>query len=317
MNHQDVLRGIFSFDNVNVRLLMKTIALNPSISVSHLIQGMMNVTRERFSPKEAMELITHRLDCGITTFDTAQIYGLGDNEKLIGEALNLNPSLKQSTQWMTKTGINYPKHSTDIWHYDTRYQSIIHACEASLQHLGLKSIDIYLIHREDPLIDHEACAKALDECVNKGYIRSYGVSNFDPIKFEALQSHTQHPLVTNQIEYHLDCFEHIDNGNFDLFQKHRIHPLIWSPLAQGRLMQSQDLEYQKLRQTVLDLADKYHTSPEGIALAFVMHHPSQPVPIIGTTQASRCEHLIESTNIILDHQDWYKLYTAHPQRRLR
>jgi predicted oxidoreductase len=296
---------------------MKKIALNNKIQVSSIIQGMMGFKRENFTPKEVMEMMVHRIDHEVDTFDTAQLYGLGDNEVLIGEALALNPILKQHTTWITKTGI-VPKHDEDsIWHYDTRGQSVIKACEESLQKLGLHSIDVFLIHREDPLIHHESVAKALDECVSRGYIKSYGVSNFDPMKFDALNSFTQQPLVTNQIEFSADWFEHIDNGNLDYLQKQKVHPLIWGPLAQNRLMRNDSPEYQPLIECLQSLANKYHTTPEVIALSFVMHHPVQAVPIIGTTKNDRFENLLMSRMIQLDHQDWFKIYISHPKRRLR
>lgn len=296
---------------------MKTIKLNQNIEVSRIIQGTMNFSRNTFTPKEVMEMMVHRLDHGVTTFDTAQIYGSGDNEVLLGEALRLNPSLKKQTQWISKTGIILKKDQHSIAHYDTRSHSIITSCEQSLEKLGLESLDVFLIHREDPLIGHEEVAHALDECMKRGYIKSYGVSNFDPHKFDALQHFTKQPLVTNQIEFSVNCFEHIDNGNFDFLQKHHVHPLIWSPLAQGRVFISQEPEYQQLKTTLENLALKYNTTSAAIALSFIMHHPIQAIPIIGTTQNHRFESLLESLDIALEHEDWYRIYTAHPQRRLR
>ena len=205
---------------------MKKIKLNQNIEVSNIIQGTMNFSRQSFTPKDVMEMIVHRLDHGVSTFDTAQIYGSGDNEVLMGEALRLNSSLKRKTQWISKTGIILPKDQFSIAHYDTRARSIITSCEQSLEKLGLDSLDVFLIHREDPLIGHEEVAYALDECMKRGYIKSYGVSNFDPHKFDALQHFTKQPLITNQIEFSINCFEHIDNGNFDYLQKQHVHPLI-------------------------------------------------------------------------------------------
>lgn len=296
---------------------MKKISLSEHVQVSSIIQGMMGFKREKFSPKEVMEMIVHRLAHGVDTFDTAQLYGLGDNERLIGEALALNPQLKHLSTWITKTGIVPKLNEDDIWHYDTRGKSIIKACEESLEKLGLKSIDVFLVHREDPLIHHEEVAKALDECMNRGYIKSYGVSNFDPMKFDALNAFTKHPLVTNQIEFSVDCFEHIDNGNFDYLQKQKVHPLIWGPLAQNRLMDHESPKYKPLIDILHSLSLKYHTTPEVIALSFVMHHPVGAVPIIGTTKNDRFENLLLSPMIQLDHQDWFKIYISHPNRRLR
>jgi predicted oxidoreductase len=296
---------------------MKKIKLNEQIQVSAIIQGMMGFKREHFTPKDVMEMIEHRIAFGVNTFDTAQLYGLGDNERLIGEALSLNPTLKNQTQWITKTGIVPKLEEDSIWHYDTRRQSIIKACEESLQKLGINSIDIFLIHREDPLIHHEEVAKALDECVSRGYVKSYGVSNFDPMKFDALNSYAKMPLITNQIEFSIDCFEHIDNGNLDYLQKQKVHPVIWGPLAQNRLMNNNSPEYKPLIDCLHSLALKYHTTPEVIALSFVTHHPVGAIPIIGTTKNDRFEKLLFSQMIQLEHQDWFKIYISHPNRRLR
>lgn len=296
---------------------MKTIKLNQNIEVSNIIQGTMNFSRQFFTPKEVMEIMVHRINYGVTTFDTAQIYSFGDNESLMGEAMRLNPSLKHQTQWISKTGIVPKKDQFSLAHYDTRANSIITSCEQSLEKLGLDSLDVFLIHREDPLIGHEEVAYALDECYSRGYIKSYGVSNFDPHKFDALQHFTKQPLVTNQIEFNVDCFEHIDNGNFDFLQKQRVHPLIWSPIAQGKVFNSHDTNYQALKNLLESLAKKYKTSSAAIALSFVLHHPIQAIPIIGTTQNHRFDSLLDSVHLKLDHEEWYRIYSAHPSRNLR
>jgi len=80
---------------------------------------------------------------------------------------------------------------------------------------------------------------------------------------------------------------------------------------------SQETKYQTLKNILESLAQKHKTSSATIALSFVLHHPIQAIPVVGTTQNHRFDSLLESVRLKLDHEEWYRIYSAHPSRKLR
>ena len=107
------------------------------------------------------------------------------------------------------------------------------SCRESLKRLHCDSLDLYLIHREDPLLDPWETARALLDLQKQGLVRDIGVSNFDPFKFDALQKAVGGRLVTNQIEWNPVCFEHFRSGMVDRYSSglppSLKHPFLKSP----------------------------------------------------------------------------------------
>jgi len=298
---------------------MERIQLSDSVSLSRIIQGLWHITDWNRTPQENLDFVNACLKMGVTSFDTAEIYGDYEGEAAFGEVLKLDPSLRSKIEIITKTGINMasPKRPYTIGHYDTSYERIVSSCKASLKKLNTEVIDVFLIHREDPLIDHEEVARALNDLKAQGLIKSYGVSNFDPFKFEALQAATHNQLVTNQIEWNPLVFEHVNSGLLDVLQKHHVSPMIWSPLAQGQLFNKARPKASKVAQVLFDLAKKYDTAPETIAFAFLLKHPVKAMPISGSSQVTRLKHAVDALDLNLEREDWYKIYIASGDKWLR
>jgi len=298
---------------------MERITLNDSVSLSRIIQGLWHITDWKRTPQENLAFVNECLKLGVTSFDLAEIYGDYEAEAVFGEVLKLDPSLRSKIEIITKTGINMAssKRPYTIGHYDTSYERIVSSCKASLEKLNTTYLDVFLIHREDPLIDHEEVARALNDLKTQGLIKSYGVSNFDPFKFEALQEATHHQLVTNQIEWNPLVFEHINSGMLDVLQKHHVSPMIWSPLAQGQLFNPNKPKALKVAQLLHVLAKKYKTAPETVAFAYLLKHPVKAMPISGSSQMTRLKHAVDALDLNLDREDWYKIYTASGDKWLR
>jgi predicted oxidoreductase len=119
------------------------------------------------------------------------------------------------------------------------------------------------------------------------------------------------PLVTNQIEFSLLHMDPIDDGTADQCQKLRIKPMAWSPLAKGALMDKTDPAAARLHAKAAELSAKYGgATMDQLAYAWIMAHPSQPLPIIGTNKLERLIATAKSTAIKLEREDWYALWTA-------
>ena len=184
----------------------------------------------------------------MTTFDHADIYGGYTVEQLFGEALALAPALRAKLQLVTKCGIclttpNRPAHR--VKHYDTSFEHIVSSVENSLQMLHSERIELLLIHRPDALMDADVVAAAFTHLQLQGKVQHFGVSNFSPAQFDLLAS--RFPLVTNQIELHPLHLAPLHDGSLDQCQQRRLQPMIWSPLAGGRLITGDDVVAERVR----------------------------------------------------------------------
>lgn len=298
---------------------MEKINLNPQVSISRIVQGLWRLTDWNWTVTQTIEFIEQCIALGVTTFDTAEIYGNYACEDRIGEVLKAAPHLRDQMEIVTKTGINMfsDKRAYTMSHYDTRKHKVVLSCQESIKRMNCDVIDLFLIHREDPLIDHQQLGKTLDELVDAGWVKAVGVSNFDPMKFDALQSHMRHRLVVNQIEWSPVCFEHFQNGNMDYLQKMNVVPMIWSPLAGGRLFTSSEEKYIKARKKIDEIAHRYGVDSETIVFAWLLYHPVKALPISGSSKIKRLKLAVDALNVALTHQEWYEIYTASGQQRLR
>jgi predicted oxidoreductase len=151
------------------------------------------------------------LDQGITTIDQANIYGAYTAEAEFGKALKKSAGLRQQIEIISKCDIVWPAgrfSAHRVKHYDSSHAHIAACVEQSLTDLHTDYLDVLLIHRPDPLMDHHQTGAILDQLIDEGKIKSAGVSNFRPWDIELLQSAMKHPLVTNQIELSCNIINH-------------------------------------------------------------------------------------------------------------
>lgn len=245
------------------------------------------------------------LDCGITTFDHADIYGKYTIEELFGKVLKRNAGMRSKMELVTKCGIKlladkHPNHR--IKHYDTSYEHIIASVDSSLQNFDSDCIDLLLLHRPDPLMNCEEVAEAFDELERSGKVQYFGVSNFTTTQFEMLQSYLSMPLVTNQVEVSLFTNELLFNGLTDVMQVHRTGIMAWSPLGSGKFFDDSDR-----MKSLNTMAEKYQCSLAQVLLAWLLHHPANIFPITGTTKGERILEASKSLAIELDKQDWFAM----------
>lgn len=261
------------------------------------------------SVADARAKLEAALECGMTLVDTADIYGFdgvegfGTAEELMGRVMAEAPALRERMVLATKGGIvpGVP--------YDSSPAYLRTACEASLRRLGVDVIDLYQVHRPDLLAHPAAVAEALVELQASGKVRELGVSNYTPSQLAALQAHLGDvPLVTIQPELSLLRLDPIDDGTLDAAMSRGLTPLAWSPLGGGRIATG-DVAPTLL--AALDaLAEREQVSRSAIAIAFVMAHPSQPVPIVGSQRRDRILDAAAAAEVQLSRADWYSLVAA-------
>ena len=259
-------------------------------------------------------------DAGYTFFDNANIYGRGEAERILGEALREIPGMRERVVITTKCGVRHAgdpqADSPHRWDFSSDY--IVQQCEASLKRLRVDAIDIYMLHRPDFLGDPEEIAKAFAQLQDAGKVRWFGVSNFRPTLVTALQKACSMPLITHQVEISLAMLNAFGDGTLDQCLSEKITPMAWSPLAGGligggakRLLSwQQEYKPEKFLPTLEQIAEARGVSRTVIALAWLLRHPSRIVPIVGSNNPERIREAVKATEIVLTREEWYQLFTA-------
>lgn len=266
------------------------------------------------SPQELLRRLHACLDLGITTVDTAEIYGGYRVEELLGEALRLDPGLRSKLQIVSKCGIYVPNafHPERVTaFYNARAERIIKSVEKSLRFLGTDFLDLLLIHRPDWLTSIDSTAEGLHTLLASGKIRAAGVSNYSASQFDALNSRMQTPLVTNQVECSLLHMDPLTDGVFDQSQRLRFRPMAWSPLAGAALMNPTNEAARRIHEACTRISPKYgNASVDQLAYAWILAHPAAPIPILGTHKLERIQAAAHAATLVLEREDWYSLWTA-------
>lgn len=290
---------------------MERVEIAPGISFSRLVYGMWRLGDDAdTSPAHVQAKVEACLAQGITTMDQADIYGGYTAEGLLGAALRAAPALRDRIEIVTKCDIVAPvgRHAAArVKYYDTTRAHILGSVETSLREMGTDRIDLLLIHRPDPLMDHAETGAALDEVVASGKVRAVGVSNFRPWDFSLLQSAMQTRLATNQIEMSLMAHAAFTNGDLAFLQERGVVPMAWSPLGGGSLFAASP---EPLRAELARIAAAQGVDMAAVAVAWLMRHPARILPVLGTNDLGRIARIGDAAKVALDRQDWFALYTA-------
>ncbi|NNE80559.1 MAG: aldo/keto reductase [Silicimonas sp.] len=291
---------------------MERVDLPGGVSLSRIVYGMWRIGDDAdTSPSHVRAKIDACLEQGITTIDQADIYGGYTAEGILGNCLKENKGLRGQIELVTKCDIVAPagRHATArVKHYDTSAAHIEASLDASLREMGTDHVDLLLLHRPDPLMNHVETGRALDAAMASGKTRAVGVSNFRPWDWSLLQSAMETPLATNQIEISLATHEALTNGDLAFLLEKGIPPMAWSPLGGGRLMQ--DNAVLDLRNLMARISAETGTDAAAVAVAWLLAHPAKIMPVMGTNTISRIKTLSDALRIDMDRQTWFELYTA-------
>jgi len=291
------------------------------------IAGDPNVARSSTTAAAAgQRAVIAAYEAGYTLFDLADIYSRGRCETIFGQALKEVSGMRDRIAVATKCGIRFPGDPDEAapYRYDFTAAHIIRSCEASLERMGIDRIDLYLLHRPDYLGDPVEVARAFTQLQKQGKVREFGVSNFRPSQVVLYQKLCPLPLVVNQVEISLSRLDCLQDGTLDQCLAETITPLAWSPLAGGVLGDSGPIDLKEpdhahrihLRAVTDRIASAHNTDRSVIALAWLLQHPSQIVPIIGTTKPERLQQAKRALDLDLTREEWYRLLEAARGERL-
>lgn len=304
------------------------------LQLSRIAYGCMGLASWDASPvteeerQQARQVVQVAYEAGINLFDHADIYAYGKAEAAFAAVWELVP--REAIILQSKCGIilgDDPRYSGPS-RYDFSYEHILESVQGSLQRLETDYLDLLLLHRPDPLVEPEEVARAFDELSRRGQVRHFGVSNHTIWQMELLKSYVDQPLLVNQLE--LSLFHHYlisegilanqeagaQAGAMGILDYCRLNGVLvqaWSPVAGGGLFTATAGDPQNERQVsalLSGLAAEKKTTPEAIALAWLLRHPGGIQPIVGTTRPERLLASVEADGVELSREEWYALLAA-------
>lgn len=236
------------------------------------------------------------LEAGITHIDTAEIYAGGHTEELVSEAIK---DFDRRRLFLT----------TKVWWTNLRYDDVIRAARDSLSRLGLKQIDLYLIHGPNPDIPIKETMRAMDYLLENGLTRFIGVSNFDVSELEEAVAATKYKIVNNQIHFNLTAREYQTNGTLEFCRKHNILVTAYRPLGLGEGMTGgipeAGMEFLKR------IGEKYAKTPAQVALNWLIEQPNL-VTIFKSTNPGHIKENLGAIGWKLDEDDRAELTDNFP-----
>lgn len=299
---------------------MKMLKINDDLpEVSAIGLGCMRLAG--LQEKKAVEtLIDVCMEEGINFFDHADIYAGGEAEAVFGRSLQSRDREKMVIQ--TKCAIR------PGCCYDFSKEYILKSVDESLKRLRTEYIDVLLLHRPDALMEPEEVAEAFRQLKRAGKVRSFGVSNHNPMQIELLNSCLDEPVCVNQIQFSIAHCPSIDAGlnvnihndagcvressviEFCRLKKIRLQA--WSPFQYGMFegIFIGNEKFPALNEILDRLAVKYSVTPNAAATAWILRHPAGIQTIVGSTNSGRIREICKASEVYLTREEWYELYLA-------
>lgn len=293
------------------------------LKVSAIGLGCMGISQAYGTPltqDEGVKLIRAAVERGVTFFDTAEVYGPFENEKVVGEALRL---VRDRVVIATKFGFDIDPETRENHGVTSRPQRIRRAVEGSLLRLGIETIDLLYQHRVDPHVPIEDVAETVRDLIAEGKVKHFGLS--EPSVQTLRRAHAVQPVTAVQNEYSLWWREVERNGILETCDDLGIGFVPYSPLGRGflagTLHKDTKLADNDFRRSnprfhpdameknqafvvlLKSVADEKGATPAQIALAWLLAQRPYIVPIPGTTKLHRLEENIGAAAIQLTKED--------------
>lgn len=304
-----------------------------SLEVNRIGLGCMGMSEfyGSFDENESIHTLHKAIDLGVNFFDTADMYGWGANERLLGKAFKDRwDEVILATKFAVMRGPN-----GEFLGVNGKPEYIQQACEQSLQNLGVESIDLYYMHRKDPKVEIEEIVGAMSDLIKQGKVKHLGLSEVDA---ETLRrAHAVHPITALQTEYSLWSREP-EKEIFDVCKELGITFVAYSPLGRGFLTGAiksrADLEQGDFRlsnprftdeamsenlkfvEVIDQIAQSKKVSKAQVALAWVLSQNDEIVSIPGTRKVHRLEENLGAFNVELTTTDLAVIQKSLPSETI-
>ncbi|WP_394219545.1 aldo/keto reductase family oxidoreductase [Halobacillus trueperi] len=299
---------------------MKKIQLgNSDLEVGEISLGCMRMSE--LSTKDASEVITNAVENGVDLFDHADIYGKGESESIFAEALKATDVSREDIKLQTKCGIRKG-------FFDFSKEHILDSVDGSLKRLNTDYVDSFLLHRPDALMEPEEVAEAFATLKESGKVRYFGVSNQNPMQMELLKKYMGESLIINQLQLSIVHTPMIDAGfnvnmqndpavvrDSNVLEYCRLNDITiqaWSPFQHGMIegpFVGNDA-FPEVNAKLQELAGKYDVTDSAIAIAWILRHPANIQPVVGTMNTQRMQDIAKASRVVLSREEWYELYRA-------
>lgn len=299
---------------------MKTIKLgSSSLEVPVVAVGCMRINS--LDKNEAERFVQTALEQGANFFDHADIYGGGTCEEIFADAIHMNSDVREQIILQSKCGIRQGM-------FDFSKEHILNSVDSILKRLKTDYLDVLLLHRPDALVEPEEVAEAFEQLESSGKVRHFGVSNQNPMQIQLLKKFVKQPIVANQLQLSITNATMIsaginvnmenesavnrDGSVLDFCRLNDITVQPWSPFQYGffeGVFLGND-KFPELNKKIDEIAGKYGVTNTTIAIAWLLRHPANMQPVIGTMNLERLQDCIKATDVTLTREEWYEIYRA-------
>ncbi|WP_223896661.1 aldo/keto reductase [Lactobacillus huangpiensis] len=300
---------------------------NTNFSGSAIALGIMRMNK--LTVDEAVKALETAHETGINYIDSADVYGHGKSEEIFGEALQKSTLKRDDFYIQSKTGIyENPELDYKTTRYDFSKKYLINAVDGILSRMRIDYLDSLLLHRPDALMDPAEIAAAFDELQRDGKVRHFGVSNFNPMQVDLLQSGVSQKLLINQLQLSvmhtgpIDFNIHTnmtdersidhDRGVLDYSRLHNMTVQAWSPFQYGQIEGNfiGNPKFPEVNDALQKVAEQKGVSKNAVAAAWILRHPANTQVIIGTMTPAHIIDSAKGADISLTAQEWYDIYLA-------
>jgi diketogulonate reductase-like aldo/keto reductase len=202
---------------------------------------------------QSLAALRYALEIGYIHFDTAEMYGGGHSEELVGQAIHGSGKKREDVFITSKV---MPSH--------LRYNDVLNACENSLRRLQMDYLDLYLIHWPQTGLKFDDTFRGLNKLVHDGKVKYLGVSNFNLKLLKQSQELSASPIITNQVPYSVSERSYVNNGVLEYCQQNNILLTAYEPVDKGHLRSNKTLE---------TIAKEHNATIFQIALAWLVAQP--------------------------------------------